>query len=585
MDAITEQGPAASEPRRGMLPNEHPRTERTVPFFPIVEICCAVLVGVAMLAAWTGGLRGELLGVSISVRDAWRPVAFAIVLLAARWSVARHREPLLALVSTAIPRVLAGALLVAGIAGWLHYLSPYVGGADSYGYISAAHRIRSGSLIEREPLADVIPDPVSAIPLGYVAKPGTTDTSVPAYPLGLPALMAMAAWAFGDRAMFLVPFASGVILVSVCCWLVYRWTRDSTTAVLSASALAIHPLVVAYSIQPMSDVTATAFYLLAGALLLSSQPSLAALAGAAASVALLTRTAQLPGIAALAIVPLVNGTKRSPRAAAFVAVLAVGVAAQLWLQWYLYANPLGNGYGTASDLFGMRHLPANARSYAYWGYLTHGPIWIVGVLIALVTLRDVTAWAIAAAVAVGAVLPYAIYRTYDHWETQRFLLPLLAVGTTFAIIGLRSGSRRLAGARVGTWTALVLTFALAWSWAHWLDRQQVLSLARAQERFFQAGQLVARVTPPNAVILASLHSGSLRYYAHRQSVDWAKIPPNQLTATVGALQSAALPVFLLLDGEEERLQFVSRHGPVIEDQRWLPSGQRRDLRLYQAPAR
>jgi hypothetical protein len=550
-----------------------------------ISAVCAVLAGIAILAAWTGGLRGELFGVTISVREPWKPVAMAAVLLAARWSVTRHREPLLTTLSIVIPRVLAGALLVAGVIGWFHYLSPYAGGADSYGYVSAAGRIRSGTLIEREPLADVIPAPFSAIPLGYVPKPGTTDMSVPAYPLGLPALMAIAAWVFGERGLFLVPLASGVVLVSVCCWLVYRWTRDSTTAVMAAAAVAIHPVVFAYSIQPMSDVTATAFYLIAAALLLSPQPSLAALAGAAASVALITRTAQLPGAAALVIVPLVYGSKRIPRAAAFVTVLACGVAIQLWLQWYLYGNPLGNGYGSASELFGLRHLPANARSYAYWGYLTHGLIWIAGVVVAFITLRDITAWAIAAAAAVGAILPYAIYRTYDHWETQRFILPLLVVGTLFAIIGLITAARRLLGPRIGTWAALLLTFALAWSWARWLEHEQVLSLARAQERFAQAGQLVARVTPAKAVILASLHSGSLRYYAHRQSVDWAKIPSDQFTATVDALQKAALPVFLLLDGEEERLQFVSRHGTVVEDQRWLPSGQRRDLRLYQAPLR
>ena len=40
---------------------------------------------------------------------------------------------------------------------------------------------------------------------------------------------------------------------------------------------------------------------------------------------------------------------------------------------------------------------------------------------------------------------------------------------------------------------------------------------------------------------------------------------------------------LMLDGDEERTQFVSRHGTAIEQQGWLPSGQRRDIRLFQAP--
>jgi len=110
------------------------------------------------------------------------------------------------------------------------------------------------------------------------------------------------------------------------------------------------------------------------------------------------------------------------------------------------------------------------------------------------------------------------------------------------------------------------------------------ALAHAQQRFALAGRLVERVTPADAVILASLHSGSLRYYAHRPTIDWGKIPPGHFDSTLAALQRAGRPVFLLLDAEEERQQFVSRHGHVIDDQRWLPSGEGRDLLLFQAPA-
>ena len=176
-------------------------------------------------------------------------------------------------------------------------------------------------------------------------------------------------------------------------------------------------------------------------------------------------------------------------------------------------SPLGNSYGSRADLFGLRFVPANARSYAHWGLVMHGPIWIGGVLVALVSCREHTARATVAAAVIGAALPYAVYRPYDHWQTLRFLLPLLVVGTMFAVIGLMSGARRLLGDRAGTWAAMFLIVALTWSWARWLEREQILDLARSQERFAQAGRLVVRVTPADAVILASLHSGSLRYYA------------------------------------------------------------------------
>jgi hypothetical protein len=517
------------------------------------------------------------------VREPCKPLTFALVLLAARWSVARHREPLVTMAAIVLPRVLAGSLLVAGALGWMHYLAPYLGGADSYGYVSAAERIRSGTLIYEEPLAKVIPEPGSAITLGYVAKPGRAGVSVPAYPLGLPALMALAASLAGERAPFLVPLISGIVLLVLSGWIVYRWTEDVTVAVMAAAAISVHPVVFAYTIQPMSDVSATMLYLLAAAFLMSERPSFAVLAGVAAGISVLTRTAQLPGAAALVTLPLVFGSRRVPRAVIFAGTLAVAVVVQLWLQWYLYGSPLGNGYGSASELFAFRHFVPNLRSYAYWGLLTHGWIWMIGVAIALVTLRDIRARALIVASLAGALLPYAIYRTYDHWETQRFILPLLVVATMFAIVGLVAGARRVVGLRAGTWVAVLLTFAMAWSWMRWLDTQQVLTLARAQERFAQAGALVARVTPDNAVILASLHSGSVRYYAHRQTLDWGRIPPDRFGATMAALKQEGLPVYLMLDGDEERTQFVSRHGTVIEQQGWLPSGQRRDIRLFQAP--
>ena len=138
------------------------------PLTATVEICCAVAAGVAALAAWTDGLRGELFGVTVGVRDPVRPLALAVVLLAVRWFIARRRESPSTVLAVAVPRVMAGSVLIAGVLAWIHYLSPYLGGADSYECVSAGERIRSGALVQREALAHLIPDPDAAIPLGYV---------------------------------------------------------------------------------------------------------------------------------------------------------------------------------------------------------------------------------------------------------------------------------------------------------------------------------------------------------------------------------------------------------------------------------
>ena len=183
------------------------------------------------------------------------------------------------------------------------------------------------------------------------------------------------------------------------------------------------------------------------------------------------------------------------------------------------------------------------------------------------------------ATVIALLLPYAIYRPYDHWQTLRFILPFLAVSTAVAVVGLVSLPRRLAGQHLGTWIGLALTVFMIAFWIRWLDRENVFTLARSEERFVQAGELVSRAAAGDAVILASLHSGSLRYYTGRQTLDWGKIPAGQFEATVDALERRGFPVFLMFDGEGEENELVSRHGDVINRGGWLPSGQRRDVRL------
>jgi hypothetical protein len=117
-------------------------------------------------------------------------------------------------------------------------------------------------------------------------------------------------------------------------------------AIAAAAAVAVHPVVFAFAIQPMSDVTAAMWFLVAAALLLDTRPLFAAAGGAAAGMAVLTRPAQLPACAALILLPFVAGPKRVIRAAAFASALAVGVAVQLGVQWDLYGRPLGNAYGS-----------------------------------------------------------------------------------------------------------------------------------------------------------------------------------------------------------------------------------------------
>ena len=66
------------------------------------------------------------------------------------------------------------------------------------------------------------------------------------------------------------------------------------------------------------------------------------------------------------------------------------------------------------------------------------------------------------AVSVGA--PYLFYRPYDHWETLRFLLPVLVVASLLAAAGVMAIARAFAGAPFAALAAAVLALVMSASW-------------------------------------------------------------------------------------------------------------------------
>ncbi len=556
-----------------------------------LEIIAAVAFGTAIAAALADGLRFDVWGLSLSVRSLSRPLTLgAFVLLVRLWAPRLGAPEDLGSRADAAARVGIGALIVGSALGWIANFSPTIGGADSYGYVSAAHRLLAGELIEREPLASILPFPnaISAVcPLGYVASPTVADACAPAYPLGLPALMALATLVGGDNGPFVIIWLLAAVLVAAA-YAVARWWYGDPIAALSAAALvAMHPLVFAYSIQPMSDVPAAACYVLAIALLWA-QPSrmrLAAAAGVAAGIALLIRPALAPALAVLPIIPILRGGRRAwPQAVSVVLPMGCAFVLQALTQLYLYGDASASGYGGIAALFSLERLVTNTRSYGYWAIASMGVPVIGAALVGLaVSNRHVRVTIVAVTAAIAA--PYLLYRTYDHWETLRFFLSALVLLMIAAGAGLLFVTRRIGGTRGGSLIALVLLAAIGWTWHTWLLTHGVFAMPGHEARHRHAAELVSRATPPDAVVLALQHSGSLRYYARRDTINWDRIPPGQLRPAVTALQRAGRRVFVMTDSDEERLQFQQLHGRIMEDEQWLPAGQRRDVQLYEAPNR
>jgi hypothetical protein len=549
---------------------------------PALELSAGVLFGAGLAALAAGPLRLDVGDASLSVRTVSRPlVAAAAIFLARALAVPAAERRLVSAHASA--RVALLAITVAAVLGWIAYRSPTVGGADSYGYVSAAQRIARGSLIEPEPIASMLPfeDAIrAAVPLGYVPSPRAPDASAPAYPLGLPLIMAAAATIGGQDAPFAVAPLMGLILLGAA-WLVARaWYADPFVALLGVALLAAHPLVFTYAIQPMSDVPAAACLTLAVAALARER---FLLAGAGAGAALLIRPALAPAAAVFVLIPFITRGREGWRASLVAAgPIVCAAAAHALLQNYLYGSVLASGYGSVGGLFGLDRIAVNLRSYTYWAPLSIG-LPLLGAAAVGLIVSPRAPRAVVMLMSAAVLVPHLPYRTYDHWETLRFLLPALVLLTITAGSGLAAIARRVAGSRTGPVVAAAVAMAIAWSWIGWLQSQGVFTMPEHERRHRLAAEMAARSTPAGAVILALQHTGSLRYYAGRDTVNWDQMPQGSLRATVRALQEHGRPVYVMTDSDEERVRFRERHGPVLEEDGWLPAGQRRNVQLYEAP--
>ena len=104
----------------------------------------------------------------------------------------------------------------------------------------------------------------------------------------------------GTSAVFFVAPVTGLITL----WLVYRLARewfDAETALFATAMVAWNPLFITYAKQPMSDMPATMWVMLALWLAVRSSSGSAFGAGLAAGAAVITRPALL---VAAAVIPL-----------------------------------------------------------------------------------------------------------------------------------------------------------------------------------------------------------------------------------------------------------------------------------------
>jgi len=91
-----------------------------------------------------------------------------------------------------------------------------------------------------------------------------------------------------------------------------------------------------------------------------------------------------------------------------------------------------------------------------------------------------------------------------------------------------------------------------------LSRQPTWTLVRQESKYAAVAAWIADHSPPQALVFADLHSGSLRLYAGRPTLRWVRMPAGALGATVTEAHRRGLSVYAVFDDEAERRSWVEQ---------------------------
>jgi hypothetical protein len=520
----------------------------------ILDWLCAIALALTVIVTLVG-IDFRIGAVPIRAHGPVRVLLVAIILLGVRWRMGIASMPAW-LTHLTLLTLISGSVLT-----WFRFLLSTVGGADSYGYVSASRMLASGHMIDPAPIAEWLTAPnrvAIASPLGWAPAPEGLGI-VPTFPIGASALMALFTVVGDANAVFFVAPVMALLTLT----LVYRATRDwfdEEAALLAVAVLAWNPVFITYAKQPMSDVPATAWVTLAVVLAIQRGALSAFGSGLAAGAAVITRPALL---IAAATIPFLSwrGETRYQRFLLSGMGAAIGVVIQMAIQAKLFGSPYVTGYGSAAGAFSWAHAPVNLVIFAKQMWVALGPIWLVGTVAGLIISPPELRWRLLVVFA-SVTLPYLFWLPFDHWETLRFLLPALAIlsaviGASFITLARLMRPRQMAVVPV------LLAVALFGRSESLLRASSQWMIQSLEARYPLAGEWVNVNTPPNSVVMANQHSGSLRWYGKRQTIRWDFVEPQRLQSTVSELQAHGAPVYVALEGDEVAM-FDQRFKDVID---------------------
>jgi Dolichyl-phosphate-mannose-protein mannosyltransferase len=463
------------------------------------------------------------------------------------------------------------SVFVAGIR-WGTFVA---GGSDSYCYVHQAQRWASGRLQVPEPLALEAPwpnAPLTFAPAGHLPSPTVPGAIVPICAAGLSIAMAPLVAVAGVGAAFVVVPLFGVLLVAATFVIASRVSPRIGLA--SALVTACSPIFLYQLVQPMSDVPAAALWTLAVAFVTGTRVRDPALAGIAAAAAVMARPNLVPLAVPIGLFLLVRPERtwreRVRAAATFAACASPGPAAVAAIQYMFYGSMLSSGYGTLGTIFSLDRVAANATRYLSWLTETQTAIWLLALAAPFLLPGAVTALLVGMfLVNIACYLPYVVF---DDWSFLRFLLPALPLVMILVMASIDSIARRIM-----PWIArpvvAALATVLAVTYVGRAEIRNVFRLHQLEARYERAGDFVARRLPPNAIVITSSESGSVRLYSARRTLVWDTLDPSWLDSSIAYLRTRGLEPFLLLETGEEpsfRRRFASSPLGALD---WPPAAE------------
>ena len=551
----------------------------------LVAVVVAALAGA--LALWlTVGGGFDLTLLHITSHDPRKPALIAALALTLFYAAGgRLRLDLrrwLALADRIDDRVVAGALAAAVCAAGIMYATTAAAGADAYGYVSQADGWLSGHVKIPQPWVQQAPWPSSRwsfAPLGW--RPGDGDDAwslVPTYSPGLPLIFAGAKLVAGQEGIFwIVPISGGLLVLAT--FGLGRRLGDSRAGLIAAALVATSPVVLFMLMAPMTDVPVAAAWTIACYFALGESAGTALAAGFAAAAGILIRPNLVFQAGPIGLWFLLRGWRTGDwgrairHAACFGAAASCGIAAVAAINWQLYGSPLISGYGGFGDWFTPANFAANARRYTTWLMYAHTPVAIAGVAALVIPLKRVwpgvkdRAVFVIIALYLGALAAqYFMYLVFDVWWYLRFVIAALPF--IMLAVGALATSLGRAGKPVLTVAVIVGVIALCARDFRVAAAEASFDLWRGELRYVVMGKLVRSATDETSVVYSMQHSGSLRYYAGRLTINYSNLDNDWLDRSVAWVKARGSHPYLLLESwevEPFRKQFAGQKTLAILD--------------------